>query len=283
MAQLLKHYDDLTDRDLKQMRFPAYVQKKEDGVYAEVGVAGTYSRQERAFYIPVEVQNQIRIPNYHLVAELICPGLSLEELSGLVNPNRTKPWKDYQIDHFHEHARYVYHDMISSTAVLRGFDTLPYKNRLEALHNAVSSTDIVQTSTINSFNEVDEYYETAVQLGWEGIVLKQMHGIWQSESRNFDQVKRVRGIDVDLVCNEVVQGKGKFAGYIAKLGFTYKGKKFYAGAGAGWNMDALADLTSNWRADPSSIIGTTWRVHGLQESSKGVIRLPKFCEQRIDK
>ena len=189
MAQLLKHYDDLTDRDLKQMRFPAYVQKKEDGVYAEVGVAGTYSRQGRAFYIPVEVQNQIRIPNYHLVAELICPGLSLEELSGLVNPNRTKPWEDYQIDHFHEHARYVYHDMISSTAVLQGFCALPYKNRLEALHNAVSSTDIVQTGTINSFNEVDEYYETAVQLGWEGIVLKQMHGIWHNGSRNFDQVK----------------------------------------------------------------------------------------------
>ena len=283
MAQLLKHYEDLTDRDLKHMQFPAYIQKKEDGVYAETTQCGVYSRQCKLFYLEVEPQNTIVVPHYTLVAELVCPAISLEELSGLVNPNRVKPWTKQQKETFADHARYVYHDIISTKAYALGQSNIPYKNRLAALGNCVFTGDIVSTDIAKSFAHVDSYYDIAVSSNWEGIVLKQMDGLWEDGSRNFDQVKRVRGIDVDLVCNEVVQGKGKFAGYIAKLGFTYKGKKFYAGAGAGWNMDALADLTSNWRADEASIIGTTWHVHGLQESSKGVIRLPKFYEQRIDK
>ena len=96
-------------------------------------------------------------------------------------------------------------------------------------------------------------------------------------------MKEVRGIHVDLMCEGVVMGTGKFKGLIAGLKFSWKGKPFVAGLGKGWDEEFQKVQTMAFLQDEFNVVNQIWHVYALQESSKGVLRLPKVGEMRIDK
>jgi len=287
--QLVKHKDDVP---VKKHTHPMWAEVKYDGVFCAV-IMGSFmplaiSRTGKEFFgdinnlllplVPPDVDTQQVI-----IGELTCKGISLEELSGLVNPNRVNPWTAEQIEmlrgiDFHAH------DVLTFAEVYAGFSTVKQserRKRVNALHPRVSKAMGIM---VNNLKEENNFFNQCIEANLEGIVLKNPDAIYEAGHKGWHVMKRVRDLHVDLKCLAVETGKGKRTGQIARLQFQYKGKLFWADLGKGWTDDKRIELTTSWTLkDEDSPLGSIFHLSALQESSKGVLRLPKVNEVRIDK
>lgn len=285
-VMLVKHYDDVPE---SKKKFPMLVQEKFDGVYCLVvvldGFTQYFTRTGKIMYMPMKphtgIYSTLRDGVY--IGELCCSAMTLEELSGLVNPNRVNAWSDSDVMDFGTYASVYFHDFITVEELMRGTSKTPYVSRYETLASRVAVTNIIFARSVNTEEEIQKLAQRMISQGKEGVCIKPFYEPWVAGHKGFRVMKIVRDLHVDLKCLYVQYGKGKLDGVIAKLGFTYKGKEFAAGTGAGWTFKKLKDLTEQFKADPNSVVGKIWHVSALQESSKGVLRLPKFNEMRVDK
>lgn len=290
-VQLVKNYHEVPDSvKTKQMLWPAIAQKKEDGVYCMIvkhaGTTMWFSRTGKLYYTEVAKRWEafsFQLPDGCWIAELINPAMSLETLSGLVNPNRVEPWKDYQKEAMRLSSEFKFHDHVSIEALLSAKDVRPYTDRFYQVIHYVPQRNVVHYQWVYNETEWQAYIDTQIALDFEGAVLKQASAHWVAGHKGWRVTKAVRGLDVDLVCTGVILGTGKFDGLIAGLTFEWKGKQFTAGLGKGWDLEYQKVQTMAWIQDEFNVVGQIWRVTALQESSKGVLRLPKVGEMRMDK
>lgn len=286
-VQLVKH---IAEVPASKLMWPAQAEVKEDGVYCMVvctdGLTVLFSRTGKPFYYDgIHTLNMpMRQDGWVYITELINPAMSLEELSGLVNPNRVTPWTVEQRASMHMNARLKYHDVITVHDLLAGYSLQPFSIRRRFLHEHVPEMYIVQSKEVHSMEEFEKYSEKLIERGEEGAVLKQLHAQWTAGHKGWHVTKQVRGLHVDLRCTNVKYGKpGKHQHWIAALEFEYKGKKFWADLGKGWDNERRDYLTKGYEHNRLNVIGQIFHVKALQESSKGVLRLPKVAEQRVDK
>lgn len=292
--QLVKHKDDVP---VSKRSYPVWGEIKYDGVFCAV-VMGSFmpvaiSRTGKEFYpainakllplVPPDVETQQVI-----IGELVCTGISLEELSGLVNPNRVTPYIPEQ-EEMLKGVDYFVHDVLTFQEVYNGYSPVKQRDRrkrVEALHPRVArATGML----IHDLVEENIFFNEAMAHNCEGIVLKNPSADYEASHKGWRTMKRVRDLHVDLKCLAVETGKGKRTGQIARLQFMYKGKTFWADLGAGWTDAKRIELTyqhdlgvrsNQWHLSP---VGQIFHLSALQESSKGVLRLPKVNEMRIDK
>ena len=293
-VQLVKNEDDLTNAERGRMTWPAIATVKEDGVYAAVywPKDQTYpifiSRTGNVFYIANELGFKLGI-NAGLgrddvfITELCNNRVSLEVLSGLVNTNRKIPWSDAELALMWDGARLVVRDVLTVDEFMQGRSNVPYGLRLAAVRSICNADNIVRATVIHSQESWEDYAQGWIDAGEEGAVLHQMDAPWVAGPKSEVSVKRVRGIDLDLRCTGWALGKGKRSAQIAKLYFEYKGKPFSADLGKGWTDAKRDELTARAQGLNDDVTGSIFHIHGLQVSSKGVIRLPKVCEERVDK
>lgn len=288
-VQLVKNHHEVPDSvKTKQMLWPAIAQKKEDGVYCMVirhaGEVRYYSRTGKQYYTELPSTWATKVPDVDgcWIAELVNPELSLEVLSGLVNPNRVEPWPDAQGTAM-LHSAIQFHDYITMEGFIKGVDSTPYSERWNQVCAHVAPHNRVLSEVIHSEKEWEQFTADMIEIGFEGAVLKQASAHWVAGHKGWRVTKAVRGLDVDLLCTGVILGTGKFDGLIAGLKFEWKGKQFTAGLGKGWDLEYQKVQTMAWLHDEFNVVNKIWRVTALQESSKGVLRLPKVGEMRIDK
>lgn len=310
-AQLVQHLDDAPKGKIKGNYL---IQPKYDGVYCAIVVGEVVrgeprevaflSRQGKPLFVPDEVAERVlkelMADSYEspivIITELIFDGSDLGEIAGRVSPNRKEPWEPWWVNDITFYA----HDVIYGDEFLRGFSPRPYRDRYKTLCYYVPPVRAGQAtlkrvpivSSLDGASQYDNFKSVAddfIEAGWEGIVAKHDNGSWMVGRRNYLVVKVVRGIHVDLPCTDVVWGKGKREGRIGALVFSYKGKTFRADLGKGWD-DLSRELMTKRYIDECEYgydnpypIGTTFHIKGLQESAKGVIRLPKVQEERFDK
>ena len=290
-VQLVKHYDEVPDSTkLKNMQWPAIMQKKYDGVYCMIVKIGSkfrfYSRTGNEFYSGLYqtfvATHLDKLPDGCFVTECVNHELSLEQLSGAVNTNRVEPWDAELLPKMVNSTNFIFHDFLTVQQLLAGKTEVPYEHRLQELQK-IGGICIAYSVTAWSYEDWLVFVNEAVNSDWEGAVLKQMHAGWKAGHKGWHVMKDVRGIHVDLRCIGVVIGTGKFDGLISGLTFEWKGKRFNAGLGKGWDLDTMRAHTMAWQLDEFNVINQIWHVSALQESSKGVLRLPKVNEMRIDK
>lgn len=291
--QLVKHKDDVP---LGKRSYPVWGEIKYDGVFCAV-VMGSFmpvaiSRTGKEFYtaindkllplVPPDVETQQVI-----IGELVCTGISLEELSGLVNPNRVTPYTPEQ-EEMLKGVDYFIHDVLTFQEVYNGYSQVKQRDRrkrVEALHPRVArATGML----IHDLVEENIFFNEAMAHDCEGIVLKNPNADYEAGHKGWRAMKRVRDLHVDLKCLAVETGKGKRTGQIARLQFMYKGNTFWADLGAGWTDAKRIELTNRWQLDKDfndgcGPVDKIFHLSALQESSKGVLRLPKVNEMRIDK
>jgi len=292
-VQLVKHYDEISDGARKNMQWPAIAEVKYDGVYALIVMtsdkgAQFISRSGKPLYFE---QNylpelfecsafmQALRDGYCFISELINPALSLEELSGMVNPNRVTPWDNILM----MTSDFVVHDVIPVGALLIGADLDAYVQRVHWFPSVVPQQNTPTSKVVSSEFEWQEFCDSVINTGSEGAVLKQLHAPWIAGHKGWHVTKEVRGVHLDLRCVGWTLGKGKRSNQIGALYFEYNGKLFSADLGKGWT-DAKRDaLTARAVGFNDEVTGKIFHVKGLQISSKGVVRLPKVQEERIDK
>lgn len=292
-VQLVKHYDEISDGARKNMQWPAIAEVKYDGVYALIVMTSDkgvqfISRSGKPLYFE---QNYLPDLFEHgafmqtlrdgmcFVSELINPELSLEELSGMVNPNRVAGWDNTSM----LAADFVVHDSISISELMCGKSTASFAARVHWFPSVVPQQNTPTRKVVSSEFEWQEFCDSVIATGSEGAVLKQLHAPWIAGHKGWHVTKEVRGVHLDLRCVGWTLGKGKRSNQIGALYFEYNGKLFSADLGKGWTDEKRNALTARAQSINDDVTGAIFHIKGLQISSKGVVRLPKVQEERIDK
>lgn len=320
VVQLVKHFDDVNpkaEQDIfhKKVTFPMIGQVKKDGVFAALVIR---SDNEVAIFNRTgkRMTNMEHIESYYKCAaengaidagvyfgEALSIGYSLEQVSGAINPNRVKTLeRKYDcgdgtfIDQLLLKNRIdiYFFDTVTICEFISGHSARGFKERYDDL--CVEMTDlghIIVTHIIHDEEHLRRFAKYYIDRGEEGAVFKQ-DVEWKAGAKDWHQMKIVRGVSYDLVCVGTEEGTGKYTGKVANLLLRWKdGKTIKAMLGKGWthadahymyhcvNYGKMVGMIEHEHKD--SPVGKIFEVYALQESSKGVLRLPKVGELRHDK
>lgn len=275
-----------------KLNWPAWAQEKLDGVYAivvtnEEGEVGIFSRTGKKFVncdlLCYEVKNH---PNYDskliYLCELVCTTLSLEELSGAVNPNRTEPLTTEVESNIIGFAKLVCFDVVRKSYFILGKSSSHFSIRFS---NDFLPIERVRTKVVYSIEDFTDFAKSITDAGGEGAVLKQLDAPWIAGKKDHSYTKLVCGCDYDLEVIDVEEGKGKRKGMVANLILRWRMYGMPEGVVTNIPVDGRFDDTTRirWWNNPALIIGKIVHVHALQLGSKGLLRLAKVREVRIDK
>ena len=281
VVQLVKHYDEVPD---SRKSFPLIGQVKRDGVFAmQVSYQGRHAIFGRTGLQLTNVSHVIRdyLPDGVYIAELTCNLMSLEQLSGCVNPNRVEPLSEDMACKA-KFFQMEYHDLINLSEFVNGHSSRCYSERHSGLEDRAHRSNCIQYTVVTCEEQLQEFADYCISRGEEGVVFKQDTG-WEAGHKGWRSMKIVRGVSYDLECTGYEEGTGKYAGKVANLLFRWDGgKTIKAMLGKGWTHGDAEIMFSSVRHGLSPV-GKIFKVTALQESSKGVLRLPKVREQRHDK
>lgn len=299
VTQLVKHFDEVPESRKQGKDLVAQVKK--DGVCALVVIlknneVGIFSRTGNQLTNTQSLIDNIRAEQLHtgvylgeLISDLPASELSLEQLSGIVNPNRVNPLSEHDspvpatlcialfdvvdIDSFvvgtSQLPFYLRHSNLISYIVQSNISAL----RMEVLQCIPYYGDLCELVTGDGYNE-------------EGIVIRDPNAIWEAGHKGWRAMKQVRGVDYDLQCIGYEEGTGKYKGKVANLIFSWKdGQIIRCMLGKGWTHAMAENMLTvgDDLFDVGNPIGKVFQVYALQESSKGKLRLPKVGELRHDK
>lgn len=302
VVQLVKHWKEVPE---SKKQFPYFGQVKKDGVFAALvvheGRAAIFGRTGARLsscetYLESYDCNMWDEGVYlaELCCNLVC---SLEELSGVVNPERVNALNENQCD-IATDIYLAFHDAVSIRNFIEGKCTFDYASRHRLLKVALSDTqayeDILKYSVIHDEEARLEFAAACIAAGEEGAVFKRPDLAWVAGHKGFHQMKEVSQVSYDLLCIGYEEGEGKYAGKVANLIFKWRdGQTIKAMLGKGWthhdaeqmfksckHVESLCRLPQHTAVYP---VGKVFKVKGLMDSSKGKIRLPKVAECRIDK
>lgn len=293
VVMTVKNYAEVSE---KNKEFPMFVQLKKDGVYCLVvvhnGKRAMFNRTGKQMK-NTGVINVSNCPDGVYIAELCNDSCSLEVLSGIVNPNRTKPLSEEQLD-LTNSMYLAYFDFVTVPEFILGECEAPYNFRHKELTSRKGELEcdeiILPFASVDTEEQLMAIADTVCSTE-EGVVAKQLGYGWVAGHKGYRQMKIVKnvdnghGIDVDLECIGFEEGQGKYEGKIANLLFRYKDSVIVkAMLGKGWTHEMAESLFIDIHTGEFTPVGQVYRVVGLQESSKnGGIRLPKVREWRHDK
>ena len=301
-----KDFMKLHKYDPKQDYSGWLLQQKFDGVFAAIqrGTGKVFSRTGKEFFIPQDSKLAAHLhflnkqyedagienPQDYIIAEITASDLTLEELSGLLNPNRKQEW---DVAAKQANWQLHLHDWVQLDA--EGFCGRPYFQRLQVLKDSIrenSGIYVVKTWDLPEDKAIaaqciDATSASLIAAGAEGVVLKDPLGVYQKGKRSKQQLKLVREHTEDVRIVAAEYGKGKRSKQLARWqcqSLDNPEMLFWADLGAGWDDEARDAMTYAYEQDPSTVIGTVWVVKGLQKSSTGTaVRLPKLQYRRFDK
>lgn len=294
-VQLVKHRHEVP---VSRIKFPVYGQVKRDGVFAMLiktvdNRAAVFGRTGKllsntetlAALLSVHIQPGV----YMGEIQTLCIA-HLEQLSGVLNPNRVEGLDSHQqqikdelyIDFFDMQTIQTFADGKADTTFVKRWQGL--KRRMEVVESRGLS-HVLDITELNSEEEVESYAQAHIDKGREGAVFS-CDVDYESGHKGWRKTKIVRGLAVDLLCIGFVEGKGKYAGKVANLTFRWKdGKTIDAMLGRGWTHDDAERMYNaiKFGGEYPSPIGSIFTVTALQESSKGKLRNVKAGQLRHDK
>lgn len=187
----------------KHVVFPAFVQPKLDGVRClaewEGNQVGLTSRSGKPYTMP-PIQEQLAkwLPkDMVLDGELYQHGMSCQSVTSYV-----KKWKPGS-----EKILYNIYDV----PIFKGQDDLIMDERLDALEKVKESknVNVVLGFSVTSHDEIMRYHGQFISEGYEGAILRLLHGryLWGYRSSDLLKVKEFQ--DAEFLVIDAREGKGK--------------------------------------------------------------------------
>ena len=219
-VQLVKHWDDVKEKP----EYPLVVQAKLDGVYSlivkEHQHVQVFTRTGKRMYkevLTIEDDVLSLLSAGVFIAELISEDLTLEELSGMVNPNRKEAWTPEQVDKAYG-CMWAFHDYITHDELLFGMSPTKYIQRYNTMHSKLPlSAYIIPNKYVHSYDDIKSIFDIQVDIGGEGVVIKDPDACWLAGHKGKNAMKLVREYRQDLLCVGVQWGKGKRTGQVGAL------------------------------------------------------------------
>lgn len=306
VTQFVKHYDEVVAKH-KNKLFAGQVKK--DGVCALTvvidGAVEIFSRTGKLFTNTDVLVSRIKglsLRDGVYMGELWVPKTicSLEQLSGIVSPNRVKPLAGASCT-IPNVMQMSFFDLVSLHSFRKGHSDTHYARRHRNLWERVEMSvgnkhliEVLDYYQLSDEKEIEAFSANQIANGEEGIVIRDPSADWEAGHKGWRVMKKVRGVDYDLKCIGFEEGTGKYKGLVANLIFQWKGgKTIKCMLGKGWTHDDARAMYQKCVAHvgvgaysidlESSPIGKIFQVYALEESSKGKLRLPKVGECRFDK
>lgn len=289
IVQLVKHLHEVP---ASKVSYPLIGQPKKDGVFGMLvvrndGAVGCFGRTGEQLASTKALLDLAWVsslnPSVHVGEILSRHPCSLEQLSGVLNPNRVNEL-DAEQQKIANGLYIALHDWITIPEFILGKSVAPYATRQDRLRHAVDSTpfydDIIPQVYIYDESSKGKFTQACLDDKEEGACYKHPSDGWVAGHKGYRSMKEVGEVSYDLLCTRVEEGEGKYTGLVANMYFKWKdGTEIKAMPGKGHTHESCRKM---W-LEPALAVGHIWKVKGLMDSSKGKIRLPKVEEERYDK
>ena len=194
--------------DEKQIKFPCLCQPKYDGVRCTISIGADgevkiISRKGKPYTIPHLMEwaehNRQTLP---LDGELYNHGeLSFQEITSAVKKQSEMT----------QQIRYVVYDRpVDGVENLERWEQLLEMERCRVFEN--SPAYLSGYRFCNTMDEVREYHSECVADGYEGVIIRNLSGMYEFGFRSRDLIKLKDFYDSEFLIHDVVEGTGRDAG-----------------------------------------------------------------------
>jgi hypothetical protein len=173
-------------------------------------------------------------------------------------------------------------DLIPFVYFTDGSCPTPYKTRLGSLQamKLPKKIHLVESKVVDTYDEAKEIFEAYLSDGQEGIILKDLNGIWE-DKRSKGQIKFKGELECDLKIVGVEEGTGKYAGMLGAILCESSDGVIKTSCGSGFSDQQRKDLWGQNIVDKIAAIKYNMRIKNkLGEES---LFLPIVLEIRDDK
>ena len=191
--------------------------------------------------------------------------------------------RDTKAQHY-EVGAYV-HDALSLDEFWGTCEARPYEERSQELNRiefwqSYHHTFLVPQYFAYTWSEIDKAAERIWNAGGEGLVVRDPSVGYLPGKRNETMMKVKKDISYDLKVLSLQEGTGKYTGMVGALVCQFRdGKEVVVGTG-------LTDAQrKRWWSEffYDEIVGKIVQIDAMSESTKGVLREPRFKGIRSDK
>ena len=277
----------MDEKVLKKFKFPAYAQLKMDGMrfnaIVKDGKCEFRSRNGKEIqllgYLEQEFISIADGQNLVFDGELLVndKGIILDRQTG--NGILNKAVKGtISIDEARKVHATIW-DVINYDTFKKGEGKLTYHSRFSTLENMSlpNKIHLVESKVVASLEEAQAIFEEYLTQGQEGIILKDMTGIWQ-DKRVKTQIKFKAELDCDLRVVGVQPGTGKYEGMVGALLCESSDGVIKVDAGSG-----LSDEDRKRTDYIGKIVAVTYNARIKNKQGEESLFLPRLIEVREDK
>jgi ATP-dependent DNA ligase len=171
-------------------------------------------------------------------------------------------------------------DVIPYEDFKNGICRIPYKDRFAALQNVDNvNVKLVNSKDVENIDEARELFESYLDQGQEGIILKDRNGIWENK-RVKTQIKFKGELECDLEIIDWQEGTGKYEGMLGALIGKSRDGQVITAVGTGFSDE----LRKMGREVVGKIMAVKYNARIKDKNSDiDALFLPVFLEIREDK
>ena len=272
----------LSEKTLKKINFPAFIQLKMDGTYREIHVAdGQVSGKTRSgeeYFNPVLFKEMENFPNGFYTGELTIEGESRFTGNGLIN----------SLNPPYEKITFTVWDYLTDEDYLEKSKT-PYYSRFESLSNIIEKHEsnrvkLVPNHEVNSIDEALKYVSDWMEQGLEGGVLKDKNNVFKNGTSG-TQLKIKLKVDAEMRITGFTDGTigTKREGKIGAIQFS-NDEGTIKGQCSGFSDEELDLFTKNKDNLIGRIISVEFNdIVKSENNDYYALSHPRFIEIRNDK
>ena len=280
---------------VQKIKFPAYAQLKMDGMrfnaIVKDGGCEFRSRNGKEIQLLGYLEQEfIALANGKNVVFdgelLVCDkGIILDRQTGNGILNKANKGTIKEDEARKVHA--TVWDVIPYDDFVAGKSVHTYHTRFSVLESLSMPNKIhlVESKVVASLEEAQQIFETYLADGQEGIILKDMSGVWE-DKRAKHQIKFKGELECDLEIISVEEGTGKYAGKLGAIVCRSRpedGKILTVSVGSGFNDGHRSNLWDVRDSLIGKIVAVKYNMRSTNKQGDESLFLPIFVEVRDDK
>lgn len=172
-------------------------------------------------------------------------------------------------------------DVIPYVFFIEGHCPVAYSTRFNTLVNTKlpAKVKLVEYSVVSNMESANEIFAKYLEEGQEGIILKDLNGIWEDKRANH-QIKFKGELECDLKIVAVEEGTGKYAGMLGAVVCESADGLVKVNVGSGFS-DVQREIY--WEQLIGKIVAVKYNARIKNRAGEESLFLPIFVELREDK
>lgn len=221
-----KYERDSTKNKKNDIQFPCYVQPKLDGLrcvlYMDNGKVKAQSRTGTYFDTMEHICDSLfplfrENPQLVLDGELYTDAIPFEELAGLIKKKKISTQDSARL----KQVSYHVYDIINKDAYTKRYEQL-----CVLIQDAIAHIKLVETKIVQNKDEFYAAFSEYINAGYEGIMLRNIHGLYVENYRSHDLQKYKEFVEDEYPIIGYKEADGRDKGTVIWICKTKEGREF---------------------------------------------------------